>query len=72
MVFAFNWIIGAVGGGLIQCVLYTAFDCFMFGFAYGIAGIPSIVMQTINGIIFLCILVAVLSKSGAIRKLKEM
>ena len=70
--FKWNWIVGSVAGGLMQCVLYTAFDCFMFGLAYGIAGIPSIVIQTINGIVFLCILVAVLSKSGALRKLKEM
>ena len=70
--FKWNWIVGAVVGGLMQCVLYTACDCAMFGLAYGIAGIPSIVMQTFNGIVFLCVLVAVLSKSGAMKKLKEM
>ena len=70
--FKWNWILGAAVGGLMQCVLYTACDCVMFGWAYGIAGIPSIVMQTTNGIIFLCVLVAVLSKSGALAKLKEM
>lgn len=67
-----NWLIGAIVGGALQCVLYTACDCAMFGWAYGIAGIPSIVIQTINGIIFLCVLVAVLSKSGVLCKLKEM
>ena len=70
--FRWNWILGAVVGGLMQCVLYTACDCVMFGLAYGIAGIPSIVMQTFNGIVFLCVLAAVLSKSGAMKKLKEM
>ena len=70
--FKWNWIVGAIVGGLMQCVLYTACDTIMFGWAYGVAGIPSIVMQTTNGIIFLCALVAVLSKSGAMRKLKEM
>ena len=70
--FRWNWVIGAVVGGLMQCVLYTACDCVMFGWAYGIAGIPSIVMQTFNGVVFLCVLVAVLSKSGAMGKLKEM
>jgi len=70
--FKWNWIVGAVVGGLMQCVLYTACDCVMYGLMYGIAGIPSIVMQTISGIALLCILVAVLSKSGALSKLKEM
>ena len=70
--FRWNWILGAVVGGLMQCILYTACDCVMFGLAYGIAGIPSILMQTFNGIVFLSVLVAVLSKSGAMKKLKEM
>ena len=67
-----NWLIGAIVGGIVQCVLYTAMDCVMFGVAYGIAGIPSIVIQTTNGIIFFCVLLAVLKKSGALHKLKEM
>ena len=70
--FRWNWILGAIVGGLMQCILYTACDCVMFGLAYGLAGIPSIVIQTFNGIVFLCVLVAVLSKSGAMKKLKEM
>ena len=70
--FKWNWVVGAIAGGLLQCVLYTACDCVMFGLAYGIAGIPGIVMQTMNGILFLCVLVAMLSKSGALRRLKEL
>lgn len=66
-----NWLIGAIAGGMVQCVLYTAMDCVMFGVAYGIAGIPSIMIQTSNGIIFLSVLLAVLKKSGILYKLKE-
>lgn len=67
-----NWLIGAIVGGLTQCVLYTAVDCAMFGLAYGLADIPGMVMQTVVGIVFAGILAKILTKSGVLLRLKEM
>ena len=67
-----SWLVGAVVGGLVQCVLYTLGDCVMFGVAAAIVGIPGIIMQTAWGILFAGVLLAVLKKSGALAKLKEM
>ena len=67
-----SWLIGAAAGSILQCVGYTVVDCMMFGIAYGLAGVPGIVMQTMIGILFTGVLLGVLAKSGALQKLKEM
>lgn len=67
-----SWIIGAIVGGILQCIGYTVVDCVMFGIAPGLAGVPGIVMQTALGILFAGVLVGILTKSGTLQKLKEM
>ena len=67
-----NWLAGAIVGGIVQICLYTLVKIPLFDFAYAIATIPGITSQTTTGIVLTAILVSVLTKAGVLQRLKEM
>ena len=66
-----NWLIGAVVGGITQIILYFAADTIMFGMAMGIVDIPGNTVQTVAGIILTGVLVTMFKKSGIMSRLKD-
>lgn len=56
----FNWLIGAILGGIVHITCYTLIKIPLYGMAYAIARIPVITGQTICGIVFGGILYGVL------------
>jgi len=66
-----NWLIGAIAGGIAQIILYFVADTVMFGMAMGIVDIPGNVIQTVAGIILTGVMVVLFNKSGIMGKLKE-
>lgn len=67
----YNWLIGAITGGVIQVILYTIVKIFLFGLSYAITRIPFITLQTVCGIVFAAILITIFEKNGLIRRLRE-
>ncbi|NLK96104.1 MAG: ECF transporter S component [Clostridiales bacterium] len=70
--FKYGWLVGATIGGIFQIVAYTLVKIPLFGYAYAIARIPGITIQTIMGIIFALVIITALSKTNLLEKLKEM
>ena len=66
-----NWLLGAVVGGILQIILYFAADTVMFGMALGIADIPGNTIQTVAGIILTGVMVTLFQKSGIMHRLKD-
>lgn len=66
-----NWLAGAIIGGITQIVLYFAADTVMFGMAMGIVDIPGNTIQTIAGIILTGVMVVLFQKSGIMNRLKD-
>ncbi len=67
-----NWLLGAVVGGVVQIVLYTAAKVVLFDWAYAITGVPGLTSQTIVGVVLTAVLVLLLGKTGGLQRLKEM
>lgn len=67
----FGWIIGAVAGGIIQILGYTVVKILYYGFAAAMVMTPSLIFQTIAGIVIAAIFVSVLNTSGIIKIAKE-
>ena len=67
-----NWLIGAIVGGIAQIALYFVADTVMFGMALGIVDIPGNTIQTVAGIILTGVMVALFNKSGIMNRLKDM
>lgn len=67
----FGWLIGAIAGGIIQIAGYTAVKILYYGFATAMIMTPSLIFQTIAGIIITAIFVTVLNASGIIKIVKE-
>lgn len=66
-----NWLIGAIVGGITQIALYFVADAVMFGTALGIADIPGNTIQTVAGVILTGVMVALFQKSGIMGRLKD-
>jgi len=48
----FNWLIGAIAGGILHVILYTLIKIPLYGMEYALVRIPIITGQTICGIVF--------------------
>lgn len=68
----YNWLIGAIVGGIVQLILYTLVKIPLFGIGYAIAGIPSLGSQTITGIVLVTIFVVIFEKANVLQRLREM
>lgn len=67
----FGWLIGAAAGGIIQIAGYTAVKILYYGFTAAMIMTPSLIFQTIAGIVITAIFVTVLNTSGIIKIAKE-
>ena len=65
----FNWLIGAIVGGIVHVICYTLIKIPLYGMAYAIVRIPVISGQTICGIIIGSVLYTVLYQTPAIKKI---
>lgn len=67
-----NWIIGAIVGGIMQCILYMLFEIAMYGVAGGVASFIPNLGQSAVGILIAAILVTVFEKAGVLNRLRSM
>lgn len=67
----YNWLIGAILGGLFQIVGYTTVKIFMFGTSTAFATIPTITGQTVCSLIIFSVVYTVLVKSKSLELLRE-
>lgn len=67
----FNWLIGAVLGGLLQVFGYALLEVFLYGFAAAVATVPANLGQTFTGIIMAAVIIFALSKAHVLEKLRE-
>lgn len=66
----FNWIIGACLGGAFQVLGYAVAGYLLYGIG-AFAEIPGNILQTISGILMASVIIAVLSKSHVLAKLRS-
>lgn len=64
----YNWLIGAIVGGIVHITCYTLVKIPLFGLDYALTGIPGITGQTGLGIIFGSVLYSFLKQSKALLK----
>ena len=70
--FKLNWLFGAIAGGIVQIIGYTAVKIIYYGFAQAIIMTPGLIVQTAAGIIITSVFVVILGTSGIINKVKSM
>ena len=68
----FNWLIGAIIGGLVQIVLYTSVKIVYYGFKQAMIMTPGLLVQTAIGIIITAVFVSLLSASGVLKRIRTM
>ena len=70
--FKLNWLFGAIAGGIVQIIGYTAVKIIYYGFTQAIIMTPGLIVQTVAGIIITSVFVVILGTSGIINKVKSM
>ena len=65
-----NFLVGAVVGGLVQIVGYTAVKIVYYGFAQAMVMTPGLLIQTAVGIAITLVFVSVLRASGILERVK--
>jgi len=68
----YNFVVGAVIGGIIQIVLYTLAKMPLFGVVYAITRMPGLTVQTVTGIVLTVVIVSVLDKANVLNFVREM
>ena len=67
-----NWLWGAIIGGIVQIIGYTAVKILYYGFAVAMTMTPGLLVQTGAGIVLTAVFVSVLGASGILKYAKEM
>lgn len=67
----FNWLIGAICGGLLQVLGYAVFEAFIYGIGSAVATVPANLGQTFTGLIMAAVIIFALSKARVLERLKE-
>ncbi len=49
--FKYNLLVGAIAGGIVHIALYTLIKIPMFGYAYALSTLFTLIMQTLSGIV---------------------
>ena len=70
--FKFNYAVGSVVGGIVQIIGYTLCKIFFYGFAQAMVMTPTLIIQTIAGIIITIVFVTLLRCSGILDRVKVM
>lgn len=68
----FNYVLGAVSGGILQIIGYTSVKIIYYGFAQAMVMTPTLLIQTGAGIIITFVFVSLLKGSGMIDRVKAM
>jgi len=63
----FNYVVGSALGGMVQIVLYTAVNAFLYGGAYAITSCLSDTVQTSAGVAIGCLLIPLLRKTAVFK-----
>lgn len=69
---SWNWLAGAILGGIFQIIGYTAVKIFYYGFATAMVMTPGLLVQTAVGWVCTALFVSVLGTTGILQKGKEM
>lgn len=67
-----SFIIGVTIGGIFQIGAYTLTKVLLYGKTLAITTLPDLLIQTVFGIVSASVLLAVLEKSGAAKKLRSL
>ncbi|TJX12940.1 ECF transporter S component [Tissierella creatinini] len=67
----YGWLIGAIGGGIFQIIAYTLVKIPLLGWTYALSSLPTLIGQTISGIVIAAVIVSTLLSSSIINKFKE-
>lgn len=67
-----GFIVGAIAGGVFQICAYSIAHFFLYGKAAAIASLPGLLVQTSAGVAISLILITILNKTNAIKKLKKL
>ncbi len=68
----FNYVLGALSGGILQIIGYTSVKIIYYGFAQAMVMTPTLLIQTSAGIVITFIFVSILKGSGIIERVKAM
>ncbi len=68
----YNWLIGAIVGGIVQMILYTLVKIPLYGMGYAIGGIVGLTSQTVTGIVLTTVFVVVFQKAHLFQNRKEL
>lgn len=68
----FNYVLGALAGGVLQIIGYTSVKIIYYGFAQAMVMTPTLLIQTSAGIVITFIFVSLLKGSGMIDRVKAM
>ncbi len=67
-----GFIVGAVAGGVFQICAYTIARVFLYDKAAALASLPGLSVQTVSGVVISLVLITILTKTNAIKKLKRL
>lgn len=67
-----GFIVGAIAGGTFQICGYTIARVFLYDKAAALASLPGLSVQTIAGVVISLVLITILNKTNAIKKLKNL
>lgn len=67
-----GFIVGAIAGGAFQICGYTLTRVFVYDKAAAIASLPGLSVQTISGVVISVILITILTKTNAIKKITNL
>ena len=67
----FNWLTGAVCGGIVQIIGYTGVKVFMLGVKPAVMTIPTVSFQTVFGIVAATVIATVLMGTKTLKLLQE-
>lgn len=68
----FNYVLGALAGGVLQIIGYTSVKIVYYGFNQAMVMTPTLLIQTCAGIVITFIFVSILKRSGMIDRVKAM
>lgn len=67
-----GFIVGAIAGGVFQICGYTIARVFLYDKTAALASLPGLTVQTCAGVVISVILITILNKTNAIKKLKKL
>ncbi len=67
-----GFVVGTVAGGVFQICGYTIARVFLYDKATALASLPGLSVQTVSGIVISIVLITILTKTNAIKKLKKL